>query len=165
MRQLPSEKVNIMNRKKISIFAAITIGLVLLAVVSGCVGDSNNANANQEGSGGIISSAANSGTKGSADIQDIIDNTGKYMGKTVTVVGKPHDSVNMKTVYSVSAPDNIRRDGYLAVETNNYPKERLLCVAEISVTGVVRTSQGPGGQIPFIKETSRQIISIDRSLC
>ncbi len=151
-----------LSKQRISTIAAITIGLILIAIASGCLGNSNSSNTEN---GLPLVDKITSGVKGTADIQDIIDNPSKYIGKTVTVVGKPYDGIDLRTVYSVSKPDNIRRDGYLAVETSNYPKEELLCVKEISVTGIVGTRPTPSGSEPVIKESSHQVISIDKRLC
>lgn len=136
--------------------------LMLVVVISGCTG-----NETTDKSSSITDSITNA-FSGSTDIEDILDNPDSYIGKTVTVVGKPFDGIDRMTAYGLSKEESIRNDNNIAILTNDYPKEKLYCIKELSVTGEVYKKDKTGTGLPNeigIREKSRKIISLDKKLC
>lgn len=143
------------------------VAMVVFAALSGCLSNNNSSAPNPEGK---VQSPdvqpETSGVKGTAEIMDIVDNPNKYVGKTVTLVGKPREGLDQRTVYHISDPNSIRRDNSIPVTTGNYPKERLLCVKEMSVTGTITTRQDMSGKmVPVLTESSRKVLLVNQKWC
>ena len=83
-------------------------------------------------------------TENVTSIVDIIANPNAYLGKTVTVKGRPSGDLNNRMnnglVYTVEEI-SLNKNRFIDVATRMYPKERLECIREISVTGQVQYMQ------------------------
>lgn len=157
------------NRKKI---AAIIIALMVIALTAGCVNRNTSEAGNREIATNNTSPTSTSTlnkTEGITNIVDILANPDAYLGKIVTIKGRPSgnlsDRTNNKTyplVYTVEEI-SLNKSRFIDVITYMYPKERLECIREISVTGQVqyenRSDSGEANKV-IIVEQSRKVLYI-----
>jgi len=109
---------------------------------------------------------------GVTNIEAILANPDAYLGKIVTVQGRPSGNLSDRTnneiywlTYTVEETGSLNKSRFIKVETRLYPKERLECIREISVTGLVqyenKSDSGEANKIIITEQSHKVVYTFD----